>query len=178
MLKRRAHVRDWIKATCWVFLVAVGLFISLHIVQVNIEAVSRRMANLAFCLWVVASSLMLLGCLLLGSIILSFAKFLVTGALVPCSWKLIQSPTTNKRHSESLILEAEKKEPSLCLITALNRNQLFFFLLSNITTGLINLTVDTLHSGALWTLVVLSIYMVTTGLVIYELDLQGNSKKF
>lgn len=178
VLKGRAQVRDWIKATCWVFSVAVGFFISLHIVQVNIEAVSRRMANLAFCLWVVASSLMLLSCLLLSGIILSFAQFLIKGSLVPCSWKLIQSPTTHKNHSESLILEAEKNQPSLCLITALNRNQLFFFLLSNITTGLINLTMDTLHTGALWTLVVLSIYMFTNCLVIYVLDLQGKTIKF
>lgn len=177
VLKRRAQVRDWIKATCWVYSVAVGFFISLHIVQVNVEAVSRRMANLAFCLWVVASSLMLLSCLLLSGIVLSFAKFLIKGALVPCSWKLIQSATTN-RQSESLIVEAEKNKPSFCLITALNRNQLFFFLLSNVATGLINLTVDTLHTGAFWTLAVLSIYMFANCLVIYVLDLQGKTIKF
>ncbi|EGV94927.1 phosphatidylinositol-glycan biosynthesis class W protein [Cricetulus griseus] len=177
VLKVRTHIRDWIKVTCCILLVAVSFFISLHIVQVNIEAVSRRMANLAFCMWVVASSLMLLSCLLLSDIILSFAKFLIKGALVPCSWKLIQLPATNKKHSESLILETEKEDPSLCLITALNRNQLFFFLLSNITTGLINLTVDTLHSGASWTLVVLCTYMFTNCLVIYVLDLQGKTIK-
>ncbi|XP_051014138.1 phosphatidylinositol-glycan biosynthesis class W protein [Acomys russatus] len=178
VLKKRAHVRDWIKVTCWLFSVAVSFFVSLYIVQVNIEAVSRRMANLAFCLWVVASSLMLLSCLLLGDVILSFAKFLIKGALVPCSWNLTPLPTTDKKHSESLILEAEKKEPSLCLITALNRNQLLFFLLSNITTGLINLTVDTLHSGTLWAFVVLTIYMFTNCLVMYILDLQGKTIKF
>ncbi|CAH6775837.1 phosphatidylinositol-glycan biosynthesis class W protein [Phodopus roborovskii] len=178
VLKNRTHIRDWIKVTCCILLVAVSFFISLYIVQVNIEAVSRRMANLAFCVWVVASSLMLLSCLLLSDIILSFAKFLIKGALVPCSWKLIQLPATNKKHSQSLILEAEKKEPSFCLIRALNRNQLFFFLLSNITTGLINLTVDTLHSGASWTLIVLSIYMFTNCLVIYVLDIQVKTIKF
>lgn len=178
VLKNRTHIRDWIKVACCILLVAVSFFISLYIVQVNIEAVSRRMANLAFCMWVVASSLLLLSCLLLSDIILSFAKFLIKGALVPCSWKLIQLPATNKKHSESPILEAEKKEPSLCLITALNRNQLFFFLLSNITTGLINLMVDTLHSSASWTLVVLGMYMFTNCLVIYVLDLQGKTVKF
>nr|XP_048302682.1 phosphatidylinositol-glycan biosynthesis class W protein [Myodes glareolus]XP_048302683.1 phosphatidylinositol-glycan biosynthesis class W protein [Myodes glareolus]XP_048302684.1 phosphatidylinositol-glycan biosynthesis class W protein [Myodes glareolus] len=178
VLKNRTHIREWIKVTCCILLVAVSFFISLYIIQVNVEAVSRRMANLAFCVWVVASSLMLLSCLLLGDIILSFAKFLIKGALVPCSWKLIQLPATNKKHSKSLIPEAGKKEPSLCLITALNRNQLLFFLLSNVTTGLINLTVDTLHSGASWTLVVLSIYMFANCLVIYLLDLQGKTTKF
>lgn len=178
VLKNRVYIRDWIKVTCWVFSAAVSIFISLSIVEVNIEAVSRRMANLAFCLWVVASSLMLLSCLLLSDIILSFAKFLIKGALVPCSWKIIQFPTTNKKHSESLVLEAEQKKPSLCLIKALNRNQLFFFLMSNITTGLINLMMDTLHTGVLWTLVVLGIYMFMNCLLVYVLDLQGKTIKF
>uniref|UniRef100_A0A2K5CST6 Phosphatidylinositol-glycan biosynthesis class W protein n=1 Tax=Aotus nancymaae TaxID=37293 RepID=A0A2K5CST6_AOTNA len=125
--KHRSHIKDLIKVACCLA---------------------------AFCIWIVASSLILLSSLLLGYIILSFAKFLIKGALVPCSWKLIQSPVTNKKHSVSLVPETERREPSLCLITALNRKQLIFFLLSNITTGLINLMVDTLHSSTLWALFV------------------------
>ncbi|XP_008049589.1 phosphatidylinositol-glycan biosynthesis class W protein [Carlito syrichta] len=176
--KNRSHIKDLMKVVCFLLLAAISLFISLYIVQVNVEAVSRRMANLAFCIWIVASSLILLSSLLLGDIILSFAKFLIKGALVPCSWKLIQSPVTNKKHSESLVPEAIKKEPSLCLITALNRKQLMFFLLSNITTGLINLMVDTLHSSTLWALFVLNLYMFTNCLIIYVLYLQDKITKF
>ncbi|XP_008829400.1 phosphatidylinositol-glycan biosynthesis class W protein isoform X2 [Nannospalax galili] len=180
ILRNRAHIKDWIKVACCLLLVAVSFFIALYIVQVNVEAVSRRMANLAFCMWIVASSLMLLSCLLLSDIILSFAKFLTKGARVPCSWKLIQLPPTNKKHSESLVPETEKKESesSLCLITALNRNQLFFFLLSNITTGLVNLMMDTLHSSTSWALLVLSLYMFINCLVTYVLNLQGKIIKF
>ncbi|XP_010625072.1 phosphatidylinositol-glycan biosynthesis class W protein [Fukomys damarensis] len=177
VFRNRIHIKDWIKVACCLLLVSISLFISLYIVQVNIEAVSRRMANLAFCMWIVASSLIFLSCLLLTDIILSFAKFLIKGALVPCSWKLTQSPATNKKHSEFLP-KAERKDPSPCLITALNRNQLIFFLLSNITTGLINLTIDTLHSSTLWALFVLNVYMFTNCLVIYILYLQGKTIKF
>ncbi|XP_045381528.1 phosphatidylinositol-glycan biosynthesis class W protein [Lemur catta] len=180
--KNRSHIKDLIKVACFLLLAAISLFISLYIVQVNVEAVSRRMANLAFCIWIVASSLILLGSLLLGDIILSFAKFLIKGALVPCSWKLIHSPVTNKKYSESLVSEterkvSERKEPSLCLIIALNRKQLIFFLLSNITTGLINLMVDTLHTSTLWALFVLSLYMFTNCLIIYILYLQDKTIK-
>lgn len=178
MLKKRSHVKDWIKGTYCILLTAISLFISLYIVQVNVEVVSRRMANLAFCIWIVASSLILLSSLLLGDIILSFAKFLIKGAVVPCSWKPIQLSATNKKHSEPLVSEAERKEPSLCLITAMNRNQLIFFLLSNITTGLINLLVDTLYSSTLWALIVLHLYMFTNCLVIYVLHLQDKTIKF
>ncbi|XP_011216689.1 phosphatidylinositol-glycan biosynthesis class W protein, partial [Ailuropoda melanoleuca] len=75
MLKKRSHVKDWIKGTYYILLTAICLFITLYIVQVNVEVVSRRMANLAFCIWIVASSLIVLSSLLLGDIILSFAKF-------------------------------------------------------------------------------------------------------
>lgn len=175
VLKKRSHIKDWIKVAYCILLTAISLFVSLYIVQVNVEVASRRMANLAFCIWIVASSLILLSSLLLGDIILSFAKFLIQGALVPCSWKLIQSPATNKKHAES---EAKRKKSSLCLITALNRNQLIFFLLSNITTGLINLLVDTLHSSTLWALSVLNLYMFTNCLIIYMLHLQDKTIKF
>ncbi|XP_004870456.1 phosphatidylinositol-glycan biosynthesis class W protein [Heterocephalus glaber] len=178
VFRNRTHIKDWIKVGCCLLLVSISLFISLYIVQVNVEAVSRRMANLAFCMWIVASSLIFLSCLLLTDIILSFAKFLIKGAIVPCSWKLIQSPATNKKRSEFLVPRAERKEPSPCLITALNRNQLIFFLLSNITTGLINLTIDTLHSSTLWALFVLNVYMFTNCLIIYILYLQGKTMKF
>ncbi|XP_044104427.1 phosphatidylinositol-glycan biosynthesis class W protein isoform X1 [Neovison vison] len=178
MLKKRSHVKDWVEGTYHILLTAISLFISLYIVQVNVEVVSRRMANLAFCIWIIASSLILLSSLLLCDIILSFAKFLIKGAIVPCSWKPIQLSATNKKHSESLVSKAERKEPSLCLITAMNRNQLIFFLLSNITTGLINLLVDTLHSSTLWALIVLNLYMFTNCLIIYVLHLQDKTIKF
>lgn len=178
VLKRRSDTKYWIKTGCCLLLAAISLFVSLHIVQVNIEPVSRRMANLAFCIWIVASSLILLGCLLLGDMILSFAKFLMKAALVPCSWELIQSPTTNKKHAGSLVPGADRKEPSFCLITALNKNQLTFFLLSNVTTGLVNLTVDTLHSSTLGALFVLTFYMFTNCLIIYILYLQDKTIKF
>lgn len=178
VFRKRAQVKDWIQVAGYMLLVAIGLFITLYIVQVNVEAVSRRMGNLAFCIWIVASCLMILSTLLFCDIILSFAKFLVKGAVVPCSWKLIQLPATNKNHSLSLNSKTERKEPSLCLITALNRNQLVFFLLSNITTGLINLLLDTLHSSTLWALFVLKFYMFTNCFIMFMLHLQDKTIKF
>ncbi|XP_006832412.1 PREDICTED: phosphatidylinositol-glycan biosynthesis class W protein [Chrysochloris asiatica] len=178
LFKNRSHIKDWIKVLCWLLLIGISLFICLYIVQTNIEAVSRRMANLAFCVWIVATSLIFLSTFLIGDLILTFAKFLFKGTLVPCSWKLSQSPTTTRKHADSVVPEAEKKRASLCLITAINRNQLFFFLLSNITTGLINLMVDTLHSSTLWTLCVLYLYMLINCLITFVLYLQDKTIKF
>lgn len=178
IFRKRAQVTEWIQVAGCVLLVAISLFIALCIVQVSVEAVSRRMANLAFCIWIVASCLIILSSLLFCDIILSLAKFLVKGALVPCSWELNQLPATSKDHEESIRSKTERKEPSLCLITALNRNQLVFFLLSNITTGLVNLMLDTLHSSTLWALFVLNLYMFTNCFIIYLLHLQDKTIKF
>lgn len=71
---KRSHIKDWIKVACCILLTAIGLFISLYIVQVNVEVASRRMANLAFCIWIVASCLILLSSLLLGDIIFEFCQ--------------------------------------------------------------------------------------------------------
>ncbi|KAM6164775.1 phosphatidylinositol-glycan biosynthesis class W protein [Rhynchocyon petersi] len=178
LFKNRTHIKDWIKVIYCLLLISASLFICLYIVQAKVEAVSRRMANLAFCIWIVACSLTLLDSLLIGDVILSFVKFLFKGALVPCSWELIQSPASTKKHSESLILKHERKATSLCLITAINRNQLLFFLLSNITTGLINMMVDTLHSSTLWSLFLLYFYMLTNCLILFVLHLQDKTIKF
>ncbi|XP_006899522.1 PREDICTED: phosphatidylinositol-glycan biosynthesis class W protein [Elephantulus edwardii] len=176
LFKKRSHIKDWIKVIYCLLLTGISLFVCLYIIQANVEAVSRRMANLAFCVWVVASILTLLGSLLVSDIILSFAKFLFKGALVPCSWELNQSPAATKKHSE--VPKAERKGVSLCLITAINRNQLFFFLLSNVTTGLINMMVDTLHSSTLWSLFVLYLYMLGNSLILFVLHLQDKTVKF
>ncbi|XP_007946120.1 phosphatidylinositol-glycan biosynthesis class W protein [Orycteropus afer afer] len=176
LLNKRSHIKDWIKVIYCLLLTGISLFMCLYIVQANTEAVSRRMANLAFCVWIVASSLIFLSNFIVSDIILSFAKFLFKGPLVPCSWKLIQSSATTEKQSESLVSEAEKRA-NLCLITAINRNQLFFFLLSNVTTGLINLMVDTLHSSTLWTLFVLYLYMLTNCLIVFLLHLQDKTIK-
>ncbi|XP_045155731.1 phosphatidylinositol-glycan biosynthesis class W protein [Echinops telfairi] len=178
LFKNRSHIKDWIKVLCCLLLTAITLFVCLYIIQRNLEAVSRRMANLAFCVWIVATSLIFLSSLIMCDIILSFAKFLFKGALVPCSWKLIPSPATMKKHSESPGPEAERKADSLCLITAINRNQLFFFLLSNVTTGLVNLMVDTLHSGTLRTFCLLHLYMLTNCFITFVLYVQGRARKF
>ena len=83
------------------------------------------MDSLAFYIWVIASYLILLSSLTLGDKILSFAKFLIKGTVLPCSWKFIPSHAANKKHSEYLLSEAERK-PTLGLITAMNRNKLIF----------------------------------------------------
>ena len=48
---------------------------------------------------------------------------------------------------------------NVCFVSAVDFNQLGFFLLANIFTGLVNFLVDTLNTGATLSIVILILYM-------------------
>ncbi|XP_072503041.1 phosphatidylinositol-glycan biosynthesis class W protein [Notamacropus eugenii] len=177
VLRVKPLLRDWIKVGCHLLLTAATLLVFLYICQKYVDAVSRKMANLAFCIWIVAYSLTFLSWLILGNVILVFTKFLIKGAIVPCSWDLILTLETDKKPSQPLAHQNRRELPSLCLIAAIDRNQLLYFLLTNIMTGLVNMTVDTLHSSSSWTLTILYLYMISNCLIIYVLHIQNITVK-
>ena len=59
-----------------------------------------------------------------------------------------------------------KSSTYFCLISAIDFNQFTFFMLANLLTGLVNFTVDTLHTSAGPALLILSLYMITLALVV------------
>lgn len=88
--------------------------------------VSRRLANLPYVLWV--------------------AAFNCTQLTLFCIIESCSFPQLSKAPSGS----AERKESTRAtprVLKAFNRNGLAIFLMANLVTGLINLTVDTLHVG-------------------------------
>ena len=63
--------------------------------------------------------------------------------------------TTNPRRNE----KPPSSAPSLCVVSAVDYNQLVFFLLANLLTGLVNFSMDTLHTRPPLALTVLVLYM-------------------
>ena len=67
-----------------------------------------------------------------------------------------------------LYTESSEKDPckekhsqsNICVISAVDYNQLLFFVAANILTGLVNVSVDTLHAGPLQSLTILLLYML------------------
>ncbi|XP_044849535.1 phosphatidylinositol-glycan biosynthesis class W protein isoform X3 [Mauremys mutica] len=170
VLKKRTLVKDWIEVICFFLLTVFILFIFLHMSQVYVEPVSRRMANLSFCIWIVAQCLTFFICFLVTDLILVFTKLLVNGSRVPCCWNFTQPPTTNTKHdSEPASIKRERKWLSICIINAIDKNQLVFFLLANVMTGIVNMMIDTIHSNTSFTLFVLHLYMFTNCLIMYIL---------
>ncbi|XP_053131448.1 phosphatidylinositol-glycan biosynthesis class W protein-like [Hemicordylus capensis] len=168
--QKRTTVGEWMGVARTFLLAAFLLLAGLHVTQTHVERVSRRMANLAFCLWVEAHCLLLFSTFLAADLALVFAKLLVEGAPVPGSWELAEpSAATRKKRDEEP--QARKAAPQgVCVIGAVNRNQLLYFLLANVLTGLANMLVDTLHSSTPSALLVLHLYMFANCLVMYVLQ--------
>uniref|UniRef100_A0A8D0G4J9 Phosphatidylinositol-glycan biosynthesis class W protein n=1 Tax=Sphenodon punctatus TaxID=8508 RepID=A0A8D0G4J9_SPHPU len=169
--KKRTLVKAWIDMLCSFALTIFVLFVFLHMTQTYLEAVSRRLANLAFCIWVVAHCLTLLSWFLVADLLLVFTKRLINGSNVPCSWNFTQQANTNKKpDSEPTNDKRERSLLNVCMISAVNKNQLLFFLLANVITGIVNMMIDTIHSKTLFALFVLNLYMFTNCFIMYILQ--------
>jgi phosphatidylinositol glycan class W len=111
--------------------------------------VSRRLANLPYMLWVATfNSLQLLLCCLIDTL------------FFPASYNAIDARS-----------EAEAYETATSrVLRAFNRNGLAIFLLANLLTGLVNLTVRTLDMGPLETMGILVAYTAALSVVAVALD--------
>lgn len=118
--------------------------------------VSRRLANLPYMLWVVASN---------STLVLAF-----------CLADAIFFPAFYKAQDVKAEKEAYDTATSRVL-RAYNRNGLAVFLLANLLTGLVNMTVPTLHVGRIATMGILAGYMgaltgVAVGLDMYDITIK------
>ncbi|XP_018422508.1 PREDICTED: phosphatidylinositol-glycan biosynthesis class W protein [Nanorana parkeri] len=176
VLKKRVLVKEWIQVTCSLAVLSSVLFICTIGFQIYVEPVSRRMANLPFCIWIVGQCVAWLCSFLICDLILALAEYMTPGSHVPSTWN-------TRKSSQSSVKKVtpnrdSKKEVHQCLIEAINKNQLLYFLIVNILTGIVNMTVDTIHSSDLFSLFVLITYMFTNCLIVYLLCINNITVKF
>ncbi|NXC17657.1 PIGW protein, partial [Corythaeola cristata] len=168
--KCRNSVKGWTEAVCFLLLTVLLLFLFLHLSQAYADPVSRRMANLSYCIWVVAHCLTFFIFFVVTDLTLVFTKLLVKGSSVPCCWNAVTAPNSSARHGmEAVPVGREGKLSHACLISAINKNQLLFFLLANVMTGTVNILIDTIHSKTAFTLCILHLYMFFNCLIMYIL---------
>ncbi|XP_026866090.2 phosphatidylinositol-glycan biosynthesis class W protein [Electrophorus electricus] len=170
LMRKRTLVKDWLRVVWNLLLGSFALWVLLFICQTCIEPVSRRMANLSFCIWTVAQSLFFLTCLSLADIVLLFAKMVSNSPFVSTSWNPAGGLQTEGR--------IRKKLDEVCLIQSVSRNQLLFFLLANLMTGLTNTVVDTLKSSDFFAVYILLLYMLMNSLAIFILHINNITIKF
>ncbi|XP_077981540.1 glucosaminyl-phosphatidylinositol-acyltransferase PIGW-like [Glandiceps talaboti] len=155
LFKNRSTIQDWCQAFLWLLLLDIILWLSLMISTENIQPVSRRMANLPFIIWTFAYSVQL------------FTGFLMVDIITMVSMEMGFIPSINcgdRGHKQSQSKDSEITavsfvESKYCLIGAINRNQLLFFLLSNVMTGVINMNIQTILQPTQVGLVVIFCYM-------------------
>jgi len=140
--------------------------------------VSRRLANAGYCMWILTLTTALLTLLLLSEVILDIINYAVGETYNESKMKKLRK---NLRLNLKKYMDNEKEENKECVITrsleifeAVNYNGLFFFLFSNVVTGLVNMLVYTLYAERLASLLILIIYMalsVFSSLVLYRLQI-------
>lgn len=173
VMQPRSHVREWFKALFNLLLGSFVMYAALYACQTLVEPVSRRLANLPFCIWSVAQSLFFLSCLGLADMVLLFSKRTSGCHFVPSSWNF------HKKLSDCDISDNQRsKIERLCLVQAVSRNQLLFFLLANVMTGLTNSLVDTLSCSNSFSVCVLLLYMFINCFITYVLHVCGITVKF
>ncbi|KFP98083.1 Phosphatidylinositol-glycan biosynthesis class W protein [Leptosomus discolor] len=179
LLKCRSSVAGWIAAARFSLLLVLVLFVSLHASRALADPVSRRMANLSYCIWVVAHCLTFFTCFVATDLALVFTKLLVKGSSVPCCWDVAKPPDTSKKPGREAVPVGREGELShVCLISAINKNQLLFFLLANVMTGIVNILIDTIHSETALTLCILHLYMFLNCLIMHILHAKNIVLKF
>lgn len=107
--------------------------------------VSRRLANLPYVLWIIAYN---------------NAQILVMA--------LIEHVTTVLLPDASI--SGDRPDTTSPILKAFNRNGLALFLLANLGTGLVNLTVDTLDTSNLAALAIMTLYAGTLSAIAVMLD--------
>jgi phosphatidylinositol glycan class W len=138
-----------------------AVWLSLYLLCTNFTygaglTVSRRLANLPYVLWVVAFN---------SALLLAF-----------CAVDTMLFPGFYKAHDAKAEREAYDTATSRVL-RAYNRNGLAVFLLANLLTGLVNMTVRTLDVGRMATMGILGGYMVlltaaAVGLDMYDVTIK------
>ena len=96
------------------------------------------------------SLLMLAVFLIINLLVLPLSHTLGFSLLSPLYAESSEKDPREEKHSQS----------SVCVIFALDYNQLLFFVAANVLMGLVNMIVDTLHTGALQSLTILLLYML------------------
>ncbi|XP_068601044.1 phosphatidylinositol-glycan biosynthesis class W protein [Brachionichthys hirsutus] len=171
VMQPRSQVRQWLRALFNLLLGCFVLYAALCICETLVEPVSRRLANLPFCMWSVAQSLFLMSTLGLADMLLLFSQRTSGCRVVPSSWTVCDKQTDSVSGEKPVEIER------YCFIQAVSRNQLLYFLLANVLTGLTNFLMDTIHCSSLISVCVLLLYMFANCTVMYVLHLRGITVK-
>ncbi|XP_071483169.1 phosphatidylinositol-glycan biosynthesis class W protein-like [Diadema antillarum] len=152
LMQPRSCVKNWLKAFLILILADALVWLVLLWVEEHVSATSRRLANMPYIIWNIASGIYALCCFLLIDII----------------FKVIN------HH----IHQDNKKEGTSLLVSAVGRNQLLYFLLANLMTGLVNISIDTIRQPNLVAFFIICVYMLSLNVIMVFLHVKNVNTKF
>ncbi|GJJ69578.1 glucosaminylphosphatidylinositol acyltransferase [Entomortierella parvispora] len=138
------------------FLLCMGFMTSYGILRIP---VSRQMANLSYFFWVITFNTGYILCFLLAEIVITQdepSPLAIARAQAKANLSTSASSKKNQRPAATVLLPPLTVPP---LLEAVNRNGLAVFLVANIFTGLVNLSVQTLYTPTAQALGILTAYI-------------------
>ncbi len=104
--------------------------------------------------------LMLAVFLAIDTLVLTLSTLLRSPLPSPLYHTPQDQPQTDTGSRTTLQNTSTPSQYHVCIVSAVDYNQLFFFVMANVLTGVVNLTVDTLRASAPFGLTVLTVYML------------------
>ncbi|XP_059177789.1 phosphatidylinositol-glycan biosynthesis class W protein-like isoform X2 [Physella acuta] len=170
LFQKRNNLKDWLDAAKQIAVLFLLFLTCLLLTHQVVEPASRRFANAAFVFWVMnLSCLMILLCLL--------------GEIATTYIKALQKQNTSKQLGKSLLKNSSdqaiskkdqqrsQNDPPLfnvCMMEAVAFNSLLYFLLANLMTGVVNMTISTLHTSDISAVAILVVYMFAlSGIIVF-----------
>jgi len=155
--KKKRTLREWMHVLLLLLLTSVAGYVCQWAAACYIQPCSRRMANITFVFWIVGVSVQTT-CACLAVDLLSTALT----ALCLAHHKKID----NLKSEAAMLTLPGLVSSSPCLLTAVNSNGLFFFVLANVLTGLTNMAAPTHHMAAAPAVAILLVYSLVLSAVV------------
>ena len=177
LFQQRSSWDSHIKLLRNLLVVVVVTWLLTLLSHVVVGASSRMLANVTFVLWQVCHNVLLLSYSYVVDIVLVLVsrgkeELALAGQCKNC---IGRRKLVTQKESDSL--EDKIEETCCCLTSCVCTNQLFFFLLGNIMTGLVNMSVKTGSAGVLGGLGVMMVYVgLTTGVITLMFTRNVNTK--
>ncbi|XP_076440092.1 glucosaminyl-phosphatidylinositol-acyltransferase PIGW-like [Babylonia areolata] len=153
--------REWVRKLWVLVVISLGGYVCQSLVSSLMQPTSRRMANLAFVFWIVGLSVQVMwSCL---------AVDLISTAL-SALYFAHRKKTDLPKEEKQMLSDQKMRSEVPCLLKAVNTNGLFYFLLANILTGLINMAIPTLYASATVAVAILLAYTFFLSVVIVYMD--------
>ena len=174
LFKPRSNLHDWLVTSAKLLITSFMLWLLLFYCQTEVQLISRRLSNVSYIIWLLALTTFLISVAIALDIM---AYYFISKGYLP-----LHSKPDNWLTQPNI--EALKKtdfspsSPSLCVLCAVNRNQLLYFLTSNLLTGIINSLIDTMAVGSIASLSILCFYKFLVLLFLWYLHIRQITFKF